>query len=30
MYKARSAENLVNLIKELGRSWRASWVSGEG
>jgi hypothetical protein len=30
MYKARSAENLVNLIKELGGSWRASWVSGEG
>jgi hypothetical protein len=30
MYKARSAENLVNLIKELGRSWRAFWVSGEG
>jgi hypothetical protein len=30
MYKARSAENLVNLIKELGRSLRASWVSGEG
>jgi hypothetical protein len=30
MYKARSAENLINLTKELGRSWRASWVSGEG
>jgi len=30
MKKACSAKNLVNLIKELGRSWRVSWVSGEG
>jgi hypothetical protein len=30
MYKAHSVEYLVNLIKELGRSWRASLVSGEG
>jgi hypothetical protein len=30
MYKAHSAKNLINLTKELGRSWRASWVSGEG
>jgi hypothetical protein len=30
MYKARSAENSVNMIKELGRSWHVSRVSGEG
>jgi hypothetical protein len=30
MCKARSAKDLVKLVNELGRSWRACWVCGEG
>jgi hypothetical protein len=28
--KARGADNLIMMVMNLGRSWRASWVCGEG